>query len=79
MDVRNSNFFMPRILQTDKFIWYPMVDETIAISDPPVCFYIKSEAKATGHFQITTHGLRTNLLLLGSKVEISSSLLCLES
>ena len=30
--------FMPRILQTDKFIWYPMVDETIAISDPPVCF-----------------------------------------
>ena len=30
--------FMPRIFQTDKFIWYPMVDETIAISDQPVCF-----------------------------------------
>ena len=63
---------MPRILQTDEFIWYPMVDETIAISDPPIrlhVFDIKSEATATGHFHITTRGLRTNLLLPGVKGE----------
>ena len=56
-----------------KFLWHPMAGETIAILDLPppalVCLNIKSEAKATGHLQITAKGLRTNLLLLGAKVE----------